>query len=221
METERSIDTAVEAGRSFSYAHGATRSLPAARERRPSAARQRLLDTAARVFDAEGIHAVGVDRVIAEACVTRVTFYRHFPSKEDLIQAYLGAHDAEIRALAGTVIAKAADPRAAVSAMMAGVGTAMCAPGFRGCAFINAAAEYPDPSHPIAKLVAGHRAWFRDTAADLLTRAGHPDPAGTAGLLLLIRDGAMVGGSLDDAGTIRATLARAVDAVPAAPTERI
>ncbi|MEV4131001.1 TetR family transcriptional regulator [Dactylosporangium sp. NPDC049742] len=183
------------------------------RTMRPSAARQRLLDAATRVFYAEGIHAVGVDRIIAEAGVTRVTFYRHFPSKEDLIQAYLSAHDAEIRANVGARIAAARDPRAAVSAMMGSLGTAICAPGFRGCAFINAAAEYPDPAQPIAKLVAGHRRWFRDTATDLLTSAGHPDPAGTAALLLMVRDGAMVGGYLDDAETVRANLSRAVEAL--------
>ena len=56
---------------------------------RPSEARLKLLRTATRIFYAEGIHAVGVDRIIAEAKVTRATFYRHFPSKDDLILAYL------------------------------------------------------------------------------------------------------------------------------------
>ena len=62
-----------------------------------SAARERLLRTASDLFYREGIHAVGVDRIIAEAGVTRATFYRHFPSKEDLVEAYLGVEDATIR----------------------------------------------------------------------------------------------------------------------------
>src|ERR1700750_2958161 len=59
--------------------------------------RERLLETAPRLFYAEGIHAVGVDRLVREAGVTRATFYRHFPSKEDLVEAYLRATDAELR----------------------------------------------------------------------------------------------------------------------------
>ena len=62
-----------------------------------SAARERLLRTASELFYREGIHSVGVDRIIAEAGVTRATFYRHFPSKEDLVEAYLGVEDATIR----------------------------------------------------------------------------------------------------------------------------
>ncbi len=62
-----------------------------------SAARERLLRTASDLFYREGIHAVGVDRIVAEAGVTRATFYRHFPSKEDLVEAYLGVEDANIR----------------------------------------------------------------------------------------------------------------------------
>ena len=57
--------------------------------RPPSAARERILDTADRLFYDEGIHAVGIQRIVAEAAVTRVTLYRHFPSKDDLISAYL------------------------------------------------------------------------------------------------------------------------------------
>src|SRR5690349_3891843 len=63
---------------------------------RPSEARLRLLGTATRIFYAEGIHAVGIDRLVAEAKVTRATFYRHFPSKEDLVLTYLrNVHEME------------------------------------------------------------------------------------------------------------------------------
>ena len=68
---------------------------------RTSAARERLLRTASQIFYSEGIHAVGVDRIVAQAQVTRATFYRHFPGKEDLVLAYLHAQDDALRARLG------------------------------------------------------------------------------------------------------------------------
>src|SRR3954463_1350576 len=85
-------------------------------EARRSAARQRILETADRLFYDEGIHAVGIQRVIAEASVTRVTLYRHFASKEDLIAAYLqrrAAHDHQ--QVDGVIAAYADDPRGALT----------------------------------------------------------------------------------------------------------
>src|SRR3954471_20333533 len=70
---------------------------PTETDPRPSEARQRLLTTATRIFYGEGIHSVGVDRIIADAKVTRATFYRHFPGKEDLVLAYLQSADQAIR----------------------------------------------------------------------------------------------------------------------------
>src|SRR3982751_3563085 len=78
-------------------------------ESRPSEARTRLLNTATRIFYAEGIHSVGVDRIIAEAKVTRATFYRHFPGKEDLSLAYLREVHQMDRGQIDAAIAAAAD----------------------------------------------------------------------------------------------------------------
>ncbi|MDX5578479.1 helix-turn-helix domain-containing protein, partial [Streptomyces sp. ID01-9D] len=113
-----------------------------------SAARARLLDTATRIFYAEGIHSVGVDRIIAEAQVTRATLYRHFTGKEELVLAYLDQADRGIRA--GIEAARAGEPSAADAVRAIGrfITGGIQSPGFRGCAFLNAAAEYPDPAHP-------------------------------------------------------------------------
>ena len=72
-------------------------------EGQPSEARTRLLNTATRLFYTEGIHAVGIDRIVAEAQVTRATLYRHFPGKEELVLAYLNEVDA-YRVAAGAVL---------------------------------------------------------------------------------------------------------------------
>ncbi|CAM5399639.1 hypothetical protein SLAVM298S_07597 [Streptomyces lavendulae subsp. lavendulae] len=143
----------------------------------PSPARERLLAAAGRVFYAEGIHATPVDRVIEEAGVTRATFYRHFPGKESLVLAYVERRDAEVRATAAEAAETIATPLDLLHALVAGVAAEICRPGFRGCLFLNAAAEYPDPGNPVRVAVAGHRAWLRELLADLLSRAGRPGPA--------------------------------------------
>ncbi|WP_431677436.1 TetR/AcrR family transcriptional regulator [Kitasatospora sp. KL5] len=168
---------------------------------RRSAARERLLDTAAELFYAEGIQAVGVDRLIAEAGITKATFYRHFPGKDELVLAYLRRRDQHVRARLADAAAAAGDPRTTLAVLVEALAEEVCGPGFRGCPFINAAAEYPDAGHPVRRLVADHRQWFRDALAELLGACGHPDPAAGADALLLLRDGAMVAGYLDGAGT--------------------
>ncbi|MEU7816949.1 TetR/AcrR family transcriptional regulator [Pseudonocardia sp. NPDC049154] len=178
-----------------------------------SEARDRLLRTASALFYGEGIRAVGVDRVIGEAAVTRATFYRHFPSKDDLVVAYLRSVDEAVRALAGSAPEGAPRLRAVIGQM----GEQACAAGFRGCAFINAAAEYPDPDSPVHRAVAEHRQWLTALFVRELGVAGHPDPEQAAAHLMMLRDGAMVAGYLADAGRARETLARGLEDLLAQP----
>jgi AcrR family transcriptional regulator len=188
---------------------------------RPSAPRDRLLETASRLFYAEGIHAIGVDRLLAEASVTRATFYRHFPSKQDLIVAYIQARDAEYRAQFAAAAARMPDPVGLVHAFVVAISETVCGQGFRGCPFINAAAEFPDPEDAVHQAVQAHRAWFDGTLLQLLTSAGHPDPAWAARRVVMLRDGAMVGGYLDDdPHEVVASLATAIDALLTQPDQR-
>ncbi|WP_030269426.1 TetR/AcrR family transcriptional regulator [Streptomyces sp. NRRL B-24484] len=173
------------------------RTAPATPASRRSEARERLLDTAAGLFYAEGVQAVGVDRLIAEAGITKATFYRHFPGKDELVLAYLDRRDRDVRERIAAAATASPDPRATLAVLVAALADEVCGPGFRGCPFINAAAEYPDADHPVRRLVTAHRSWFRGALADLLAACGHPDPAGGAVALLLLRDGAMVAGYLD------------------------
>ena len=112
--------------------------------------RTRILDAAAVLFYTEGIRAVSADRIIAAAGTTKVTFYRHFRTKEDLVVAYLQAQSARIRAAAEQL---SGDPCAGLLQLAEAMGAETCVPGFRGCPFINAAAEYPDAGSPVRAAV--------------------------------------------------------------------
>ncbi|MCW8382449.1 TetR/AcrR family transcriptional regulator [Streptomyces justiciae] len=174
--------------------------------------KDRLLRTASRLFYAEGIQAVGIDRLVTEAKVTRATFYRHYPSKDDLVSAYLTTTAKGIR----EAVAQAREgkpPREALRAVMAVLGDATLEDGFRGCQFLNAAAEYPDRTHPVRAVIDDQRTWLFGVLRDLSANIGHPDPDHAARLLVLLHDGAFQSAELDDAKAVRETLRRAVDEV--------
>ncbi|MEV6876198.1 helix-turn-helix domain-containing protein [Amycolatopsis sp. NPDC051128] len=177
---------------------------------KPEHPKERLLATASRLFYAEGIHAVGVERLVSEAAVTRATFYRHYPTKDDLVAAYLTATSRQIRAAVDAARA-GKPPRAALADTLGVVGDATRGEDFRGCQFLNAAAEYPDPGHRVRQVIDDHRDWFFGVLREQAAALGHPDPDHAARVLVLLRDGALHGGELDDAETVRATLRRAVE----------
>ncbi|WP_410573243.1 TetR/AcrR family transcriptional regulator [Amycolatopsis sp. cmx-4-61] len=180
-----------------------------------SEARARLLATASGLFYAEGLHSVGIDRVIAGAGVTRATLYRHFPSKDDLLVAYLTEADNAIRAQVDAARAETAGgpPEDAVLAVAETIADGIRSPEFRGCAFLNAAAEYPDPAHPVHRAVLAHRQWFLDTVTELLAAAGEPAPEPAARHFVMLRDGAMAAGCLTDPAPICATFLRGVEGI--------
>ena len=178
--------------------------------RRPSAARERILDTADRLFYATGIRSVGVDRVIAESQVARMTFFRHFPTKDDLVATYLRRRAQQAREeLARLEADHPDDPRAVLAFFAAGVSSLPKVPGFRGCEYINTAAEFCDPTHPARGLAADHRAWVTTKLREALTAIGHTTPVTTAELLLMLRTGAMVASSLEGMTTDEATFEHA------------
>jgi AcrR family transcriptional regulator len=181
-----------------------------------SEARERLLATATELFYREGIRAVGVERIFAEAPVTRSTFYRHFPSKEDLVLAYLRGVDAHIRADVQAVIETATSPADAVRAIGAAVAGDLARPEFRGCAFLKAAAEYSDPDDPVRQVVLDHRTWYVTTLAELFAQAfgtspRRPDPQHAARHFVMMRDGGMSGAHLDGVDSVGAAFRRGVE----------
>ncbi|MFC8537199.1 TetR/AcrR family transcriptional regulator [Streptomyces sp. NPDC057249] len=180
-------------------------------ESRPSEARDRLLSTATRIFYSEGIHSVGVDRIVKEAQVTRATFYRHFPSKETLVVAYLTAADRALRDRTEEAVAAGLPAADTLRAIGASIAEDIRSPGFRGCAFLNAVAEYPDTADPVHQVVLAHRQWFLDTLAGLL-RAIREEPADRAARhFVMLRDGAMAAGCLFDPELVCETFLNGVE----------
>ncbi|MEU6289715.1 TetR/AcrR family transcriptional regulator [Streptomyces sp. NPDC001705] len=183
-----------------------------------SEARERLLGTATRIFYAEGIHSVGIDRITAEAKVTRATLYRHFSGKEDLVLAYLDLADRGIRGQVAEARAGARSPADEVRAVARSITEGIRSPGFRGCAFLNAVAEYPDPGHPIHRAVLAHRAWFLDTVTELLARTGDAPAEADGRHLVMLRDGAMAAGCLFDPELVSETFLQGVEGILRART---
>ncbi|MBK4347590.1 TetR/AcrR family transcriptional regulator [Lacisediminihabitans changchengi] len=175
----------------------------------PAAAKLRILATADRLFYDEGIRSVGIDRLISESEVTKATFYKHYGSKDRLILEYVKSrHRAEV-AVTEQVIDQAQTPKDAVQALVAALVADIQRPDFRGCAFINAAAEFGDEGHPVRETVNEHRDWYTDTLAALFSRLGHPLPGDAADDFILARDGAMAGGYAGDAIAASTALQRA------------
>jgi len=188
-------------------AEGSLTTNPARASGRGSAMRERIIEAAAELFYAQGLRAVSAEKIIAQVGITKVTFYRHFPTKDDLIVAYLERRAAWERSAVVAARRAARDEVPAVFDIVAeAIGAESCGPGFRGCPFINAAAEYPDPGHPVRRVVANHRRWFKDTLVELLEQIDVPNAGRVADELVMLRDGAMVTGYLGDPNTVAIAL---------------
>lgn len=162
------------------------------------ATRERILAVAGELFYAQGIRATSADRIIDEVGITKVTFYRHFRTKADLVVAYLQAQSVAEQGWFSSALVSG-NPEGSLRALAAGIGTASCQPGFRGCAFINAAAEFSDPQDVVRAAVDTHRQWIYDEFTAIAAEAGVRDAQSVGRQLVILRDGAMVSGYLNDA----------------------
>lgn len=134
-----------------------------------SSARQRLVDTAERLFYAEGIRAVGIDRIIAEADVAKTTLYSHFPSKDDLILAVLEKREVDVDNMFEKSIQRSVQKG---EPQLEGFFTALRKwfqePKFRGCSFINAAVELADSKHPASEFSSAHKRRFHTRIEEII-----------------------------------------------------
>lgn len=174
---------------------------------------QRILDVASELFYWRGIHAVGVDTIAAESGVTKRTLYNRFGSKDGLIVAYLEARDRRWRDLITSRMATThADPvqRALVPF---DVLPEWLAPSSRGCSFVNAFAELPEPEHPGRQVVVAEKKWLRGLFRELLVDAGAQDPDDLAVQLLSLHEGAIVCYSIADEANAAVSARAAAEAL--------
>jgi AcrR family transcriptional regulator len=155
--------------------------------RRPSA-RERLLDAADELFYEEGIHIVGIDRVIEKAGVAKASLYSTFGSKDELVRAYLNRRYEQRRTRITEWVARYDTPRDKLLGVFDALGDSIAQPGYHGCAFANATAESSRGS-AAEQVTQEYRGWTRTLFTDLAREAGAADPATLAAQLHLLYDG--------------------------------
>ncbi|MCD0485094.1 TetR/AcrR family transcriptional regulator; helix-turn-helix transcriptional regulator [Streptacidiphilus sp. ASG 303] len=162
------------------------------RTRRSREERERIvLDSAARLFYARGVHEVGMDELVRDTGLGKATVYRLYPTKDDLVGAYLGRLAGEILALVDAGSGPDADPAAALHRVLDAVEEDLRRPGFRGCPFHNAGVEYGDAAHPARRAARDYRAELRRRLAELSVRVcGGPRGRVLGDRLAVLVDGA-------------------------------
>ncbi|MFC9945920.1 TetR/AcrR family transcriptional regulator [Streptomyces pratensis] len=151
---------------------------------------RRILAAAEELFYDRGITAVGVDLIAEHSGVTKRTLYNQFGSKDHLVAAYLTGRDQRWRSLVRAAVDACDSPVEAVTApfdalrIWSGTNT-------RGCAFVNALAELPDPSHPAHRIAVDQKLWLLDLFEGLATAAGCSGPAAVASRLLVLHEGVL------------------------------
>jgi AcrR family transcriptional regulator len=169
---------------------------PARRTRRPRAERERIvLDTAARLFYARGVHEVGMDELVHATGLAKASVYRLFATKDDLVGAYLRRLAQQILTSVDTTAERTPSAAAALHAVLDAVRADLVRPEFRGCAFHNASAEFDDPDHAARSAARDYRRALYERLRALATRMPGVTPAAAAALagqLATLVDGAYI-----------------------------
>jgi AcrR family transcriptional regulator len=159
--------------------------------------RDRILDTATRLFQEQGVRAVGLQQIIDECGCGKSLLYREFASKDALVVAYLEQAQAEWSEIIGAALRPhAGDPAAQLVALVQSVADQLAAPDYAGCPFRTTHAHFPDPDHPAHQVAVRHVRGLRSRLRRLARRAGARDPNALGDRLLLIIDGLYVNGSM-------------------------
>ena len=166
--------------------------------------RDDLIDTALRLFYTGGYNATGIDKILAESGVAKMTLYKHFRSKDELILAALNRRDEQFRNwLMGEIEKASPDPKERLLSMFDALeiwfrGKAFKGMGFSGCAFINVAGEFGDPDHPAHRVAAEHKRRIIDYLTGLCEDAGFENPGEMAEELALLKEGAIATAQVRD-----------------------
>lgn len=169
-------------------------------------ARERILDVADRLFYGRGIHAVGIDTIVAESGAAKTTLYSHFRSKDELIAAYLRRRSERWREHLDAELATYDGPPAErILHVFDLLGEWFSQPDYRGCPFINACAEFVGAEHPAAVVTREHRERLRTTFTLLCAEAGADAPELLADQLLMLYDAAMITANIQRTATAAQT----------------
>ena len=167
--------------------------------------RDRLLEAADRLFYQEGVRAVGIDRVLAEADAAKASLYQHFGSKDQLVASYLERRTTDARASIEAYLADTPPSQRALRFFDWVVEWAE-SEDFRGCPLQHTVSELTDAAHPARAIAHEQRAWFAEQLREWTAAAGVEDSQATARALMVLFDGAVVGSEVD--GPQRASDAR-------------
>lgn len=161
-------------------------------------ARDRILRVASELFYMEGIRAVGIDRIIKQSGVAKASFYRSFATKDDLTVAYLESRDElKVEKLEKLRQLYPSSPKEQLGALIHDVTEQMGTPDYRGCPFLNAAVEFPDPDHPAhVKLLYIQRS-FWSRVQELARESGARQPEELTAQLRMLYDGFVMKRYLD------------------------
>jgi AcrR family transcriptional regulator len=168
----------------------------AATAEKKASPRQKLLAAADELFYNEGIHTVGIDRVIERAGVAKGSLYYNFSGKDELIKEYLLGRHAAWTTRIDAAIAEQSDPVAKILIVFDVLGDLFAEPDYRGCSFMNAVAEAPDGGPELAA-AANFRLWLHGMFDDLVGALTVTDPALLAGQLVILYDGAVAAAQMD------------------------
>jgi AcrR family transcriptional regulator len=157
-------------------------------------ARDRILDTAYDLFSHHGIRAVGVDRIVAESGVAKMSLYRHFPSKDELVLTFLQEREQRWTKdwLRSEVDSRAALPGERMLAIFDVFGEWFALDDFEGCTFINVLLEFDDRASPIRQASVEHLRFIRAFLRDLAAEAGAADPDALAHQWHILMKGSIV-----------------------------
>lgn len=176
--------------------------------------RDRILDTASRLFYERGVRAVGVDLVVLEAAVAKTSLYRYFPTKDDLIVAFLEREDLAFWAQWDSVAMQhAGDPASELDAHMRWISERLARSNYRGCPQINVAAEFAEQDHPARQVSRRHMQALRGRLLDIAKQLNVPRPKQLAAQLALLVNGAFVSSGLLGADEATGVLRSALEAL--------
>ncbi len=158
-----------------------------------SRVRDRIMQTASDLFYRRGIRAVGVDTIASEAGTNKMSFYRSFASKDELVAEYLRGEEREAwRWWDETVAAHAGNPRMQVESLFDVLVKTTCADGSRGCALANAAVEITEPDHPARPVVEKYKGEMRRRFRQLAREMGAREPGALGDSLMLLWEGSFL-----------------------------